>query len=189
MTITETGDKPLTERQRKAIDEVCDVWAKMSPRQQTTAVLIGRAYKDNPSLYGNPYRALQWAAEKYPHWVLGGKLTGAQPKESEMSVENLTIGELQKLLGCLQSTSGPSSAPHPMLGKYVIVRCKDAGVHAGVLLSASDRTAHLSESRRLWYWKPANGAAFLSGVATAGLHKDSKVGAPIEIVQIGRAHV
>lgn len=63
-----------------------------------------------------------------------------------------------------------------MIGKYVIVRCRDAGVHAGVLEAHDGREAVLSESRRLWYWKPAAGSKFLSGVAVNGLHSDSKIG-------------
>ena len=43
-----------------------------------------------------------------------------------------------------------------MIGKYVIVRCKDAGVHAGYLVSHHDRQCVLRKSRRLWYWKPAD---------------------------------
>jgi hypothetical protein len=70
----------------------------------------------------------------------------------------------------------------PWIGRYVVVRCRDAGVHAGVLVSRHERTCELSQARRLWYWKPANSAAFLSGVANEGLHKASKVGAPVEIV-------
>lgn len=62
-----------------------------------------------------------------------------------------------------------------LLGKYVIVRCRDAGVHSGVLESASGRECVLTESRRLWYWKPAKGA-FLSAVAVDGVHKDSRIG-------------
>ena len=63
-----------------------------------------------------------------------------------------------------------------LLNKYVIVRCRDAGVHSGILESADDRSCVLTESRRLWYWKPANSGAFLSGVAIYGLGLDSKVG-------------
>ena len=75
------------------------------------------------------------------------------------------------------------TATDPWIGKYVIVRCRDAGVHAGVLKSREDRSCELTESRRLWYWKPANKAAFLSGVATEGLdHKASKVGVPIDLI-------
>jgi hypothetical protein len=68
------------------------------------------------------------------------------------------------------------------VGKYVIVRCRDAGVHAGVLKSRNDRQCELTDSRRLWWWKVANNGAFLSGVATEGLDKSSKVGAPVDVV-------
>lgn len=71
-----------------------------------------------------------------------------------------------------------------MIGKYVIVRCRDAGVHAGVLLAHSGREATLKDSRRLWYWKPAKGKKFLSGVAVAGLHGDSKIGAPLPLLHL-----
>lgn len=68
------------------------------------------------------------------------------------------------------------------IGKYVIVRCRDAGVHAGILKSRTDRQCELTESRRLWWWKVANKGAFLSGVATLGLDSSSKVGAPVDIL-------
>lgn len=74
-------------------------------------------------------------------------------------------------------------ASDPWIGKYVVVRCRDAGVHAGVLRSRAGRECELGQARRLWYWKPANKGAFLSGVATEGLdHKASKVGAPVDIL-------
>jgi hypothetical protein len=66
-----------------------------------------------------------------------------------------------------------------MVGKYVIVRCRDAGVHAGVLAGNEGREVVLTESRRLWYWKPAGKKKFLSGVAVAGLSEASKVGAAL----------
>ena len=62
-----------------------------------------------------------------------------------------------------------------LIGKYVIVRCRDAGVHCGVLESAEGREAVLTDSRRLWYWKPAKGA-FLSAVAVDGVSGESKIG-------------
>jgi len=66
-----------------------------------------------------------------------------------------------------------------MIGKYVIVRCRDAGVHAGVLEAHKGREAVLIDSRRLWYWRPAARKKFLSGVAVAGLDESSKVGATL----------
>ena len=71
-----------------------------------------------------------------------------------------------------------------LVGKYVIVRCRDAGVHAGELVAHEGREATLKDSRRLWYWKPANGKKFLSGVAVAGLHDDSKIGATLPLLHL-----
>lgn len=55
-------------------------------------------------------------------------------------------------------------------GTYVIVRCRRAGVHAGVLKSidASTKVGVLTDARRLWEWKSQGGVA-LSGVAKHGL--------------------
>ena len=76
----------------------------------------------------------------------------------------------------------PEKSDH-WIGKYVVVRTRDAGVHAGILKSHSDRQCELTEARRLWYWKVADKGAFLSGVATLGIdHKESRVGAPIDIL-------
>ncbi len=108
-------------------------------------------------------------------------------------LDTLTIGqareavqrgkEIEKLLSGPTSTSCETAKPSTstMIGKYVIVRCRDAGVHAGVLESTNGRECVLSESRRLWYWKPANGQSFLSGVAAYGLDSASKIGAPVKI--------
>lgn len=71
-----------------------------------------------------------------------------------------------------------------MIGKYVIVRCRDAGVHTGVLVANEGREAVLTESRRLWYWKPAGTAKFLSGVAIYGLDAASKIGAPLPKIHL-----
>ena len=92
-----------------------------------------------------------------------------------MQIDLSKLPELLAILSPAQSTPD-----HPMVGKYVIVRCKDAGVHAGILEAAHGREATLKESRRLWYWKSKKGS-FLSGVAVDGLDAASKVGAPVHI--------
>ena len=84
----------------------------------------------------------------------------------------LSLKDLQELIG--------NNAPpidNNMVGKYVLVRCRDAGVHCGVLESYSGRECVLTESRLLWYWKPIKGA-FLSSVTEHGLDSSSKVGEP-----------
>lgn len=91
------------------------------------------------------------------------------------------MSEVASIAPGTAACAGPGA--DPWLGRYVVVRCRDAGVHAGVLVSRHDRACELSAARRLWYWKPANKAAFLSGVASEGLdHKASKVGAPVDTV-------
>ena len=59
-----------------------------------------------------------------------------------------------------------------LIGKYVIVRCSRAGVHAGVLEAHEGEVVELTESRRLWRWHAKVGVS-LSGVAVAGLEDDS----------------
>lgn len=60
-----------------------------------------------------------------------------------------------------------SSVPQPE-GKYVIVRCKNAGVHSGHLKSRKDGILTLENSRRLWRWWSK---FTLSGLATDGVLK------------------
>ena len=99
-----------------------------------------------------------------------------------MNINELTIGQAKELAGMFGGTS--ASYDNGMIGKYVIVRCRDAGVHAGVLVSHNGRECVLSNSRRLWYWMPADGSAFLSGVAVYGLHSDSTVGVPVSRIHL-----
>ena len=98
-----------------------------------------------------------------------------------MNIDELTVGqckEIARLIG----HQAPQEQPSPMIGRYVVVRCKNAGVHAGVLESQHGQGCVLNESRRLWYWKTKEGTGdFLSGIAENGLDSDSKVGAPVRI--------
>jgi hypothetical protein len=48
---------------------------------------------------------------------------------------------------------------------YVIVRCTGAGVHSGELVSKTDHTVVLANSRRLWRWY---GCETLSELALRG---------------------
>ncbi len=103
----------------------------------------------------------------------------------KIDINSLTIGQAREIANMINGQDAVSqSLNNGMVGKYVIVRCHDAGVHAGVLESHNGRECVLTESRRLWYWKPANNSSFLSGVAECGLHSDSKVGRPQRRIHI-----
>jgi hypothetical protein len=61
-----------------------------------------------------------------------------------------------------------------VLGDYVIVRCRNAGVHAGYLDYRKDGVVRLKNSRRLWRWWSK---FTLSGLAMCGVlaGKESEV--------------
>ena len=91
--------------------------------------------------------------------------------------------EIEMVLTQPHAAVPPPSVAVDMVGKYVIVRCQAAGVHAGVLVTTAGRSCLLSEARRLWRWRVPKGAPdFLSGVATHGLADEHcKIGAPVRI--------
>lgn len=100
-----------------------------------------------------------------------------------MNINDLTIGQAKELANMFSGSNGSNSIDNKMIGKYVIVRCRDAGVHTGILESHNGRECVLTESRRLWYWKAAKGA-FLSSVATDGLSDESKLGTELSRIHL-----
>ena len=96
-------------------------------------------------------------------------------------LKKLIEDEIKKMLNGESQIEQKSSFDNGMIGKYVIVRCRDAGVHAGILKAYDGRQCLLHESRRLWYWKVKGSGDFLSAIALSGVHKDSKLGAPVNI--------
>lgn len=66
---------------------------------------------------------------------------------------------------------------------FVIVRCRNAGVHAGQLISRKGTEVALSNSIRLWHWK---GAASLSELAVYGTAAPSecRFGVPVKRTEV-----
>ena len=90
-----------------------------------------------------------------------------------MNIDDMTYGELKKIAAMFSAVQ-PESKPHTFVGKYVIARCYEAGVHAGEVVSVDGESVILKNSRRLWNWKAKDGVA-LSGVAQNGIKPDSKI--------------
>jgi hypothetical protein len=63
-----------------------------------------------------------------------------------------------------------------MIGRYCVIRCKDAGVHCGVVRAISGRSVLAEETRRIHYW---TGAFTLSKVAQIGAGPDSRISTEI----------
>lgn len=62
-------------------------------------------------------------------------------------------------------------------GTFVIVRCRDAGVHCGEYRSHKGREVRLRNARRIWRWY---GAMTLSDIACTGLDSaNSKISKPV----------
>ena len=61
------------------------------------------------------------------------------------------------------------------IGSYVIVRCRDAGVHCGELVSYQGRECILKNARRLNRWYAAKKSFTLSGIANNGVTGDSEL--------------
>lgn len=101
-----------------------------------------------------------------------------------MNIDELTIGDAKKLAAMFGATTEAAPLNNNMIGKYVIVRCRDAGVHAGVLEASNGRECVLTESRRLWYWKVKGSGDFLNAIALAGVHQDSKLSAPVDRIHL-----
>ena len=105
-----------------------------------------------------------------------------------MNIDELTLGDIKKLKSLFseETVAKISSSGHDnkLIGRYVLVRCHDAGIHAGYLESSQGRSCILKEARRIWYWKPAENQSFLSGVATHGLDISSKVGNKIVVQEL-----
>lgn len=55
-----------------------------------------------------------------------------------------------------------------MIGKKVVIRSNDSGVHFGTLLERSGTEVVLKDSRRIWYW---DGAASISELSQLGTSK------------------
>jgi len=90
---------------------------------------------------------------------------------NKMNTDNLTIGqarEIAAMFGASHNQAVGRQAEHPFAGRFVICRCAQAGVHAGILVSQYGQEALLKNSRRLWSWTVNEGVA-LSGLAVHGL--------------------
>jgi len=70
-----------------------------------------------------------------------------------------------------------------MIGKHVMVRTENAGVHFGVLTHHHLQEVTLKNARRVWYW---SGAASLSQLSVDGTSNpdDCKFPCPVEEIML-----
>ena len=68
-----------------------------------------------------------------------------------------------------------------MIGRYCMVRTKNAGVFAGTVAALNGQTATLTDARRIWYW---DGAATLSQLSTEGTKKPKNCKFSIAVAEV-----
>ena len=72
--------------------------------------------------------------------------------------------------------SGDETISSRMIGKSVIVRSRNEGINAGVVVLADETGVELRDSRRIWYHRPKDKSlSWYEGVAVSGLDDTSKV--------------
>ncbi len=81
-----------------------------------------------------------------------------------------------------QSTISDNAPSKDLDGKkYVVIRSRDSGCHAGYLESEDGTTITLINARRLWYWSGANS---LSQLAMDGVGNPSECKFPCAVDSI-----
>ena len=66
-----------------------------------------------------------------------------------------------------------------MIGSFVIVRSRSAGVNTGYLMELSGTTCLLRESRKIWQWE---GAFTLHEMSNHGCGQDSRISEASELL-------
>jgi len=64
-----------------------------------------------------------------------------------------------------------------MIGKKVLVRCRDAGVHVGTLEEIHGRSVRLTNANRIWRWSGANTC---SEIANNGIDETSRIAETVD---------
>ena len=72
--------------------------------------------------------------------------------------------------------TGEETIASRMIGKKVIVRSRNEGINAGIVVVADNTGVELKDCRRMWYHRPKDkSVSWYEGVATTGLDSSSKV--------------
>ena len=103
-----------------------------------------------------------------------------------MNDETITINGIEYIIkDCVAINpvefTGEESVATRMIGKKVIVRSRNEGINAGIVVIADETGVELKECRRIWYHKPKDKAlSWYEGVAETGLSDDSKVSGTVK---------
>lgn len=94
-----------------------------------------------------------------------------------MDLNDLTISQVKELASMFGGNAAPTrTVAQTMVGKYAIIRSRNEGINAGLILAADHTGVVLGQARRLWHHKPkVTSESWYEGVANHGLYSDSQV--------------
>ena len=95
-----------------------------------------------------------------------------------MNLDQLTFGQLKEIAAMFSGNTSaqPNSILSESIGQYCIVRTRNEGINFGKVVMADNTGVVIDEARRIYYHKPKdNKVSWYEGVATTGLHSDSKI--------------
>ena len=94
-----------------------------------------------------------------------------------MNLDELTLGQAKQLAAMFgQNSQAQSTILNDAIGKYCIVRTRNEGINCGKVIQADYTGVVIEDARRIYYHKPKDrSVSWYEGVATTGLHDDSKI--------------
>jgi len=108
-----------------------------------------------------------------------------------MNIGDMTIDEAREVARMFDNINASPTAINldPTIGQYCIVRCRNAGVHAGIVVSVDGNNVVLRDSRRLWQWKTVAGIS-LSSLANQGVDPgSSRIAEPLKTLVLSTSDV
>ena len=102
-------------------------------------------------------------------------------KPETMMIDDLKYVRSDLVKNEVVNFTGEESVATRMIGKNVIVRSRNEGINAGIVVMADETGVELANCRRIWYHKPKDkNLSWYEGVAQSGLSLDSKVSGTVD---------
>ena len=77
--------------------------------------------------------------------------------------------------------TGEETLASRMIGKKVLVRSRNEGINAGIVVLADESGVELRDCRRIWYHRPKDTSlSWYEGVAMSGISDTSKVSGTVD---------
>lgn len=100
-----------------------------------------------------------------------------------MNIDEITLGQIKQLQSLFNTSQNTQTNDKdvPFIGKYCIIRTRNAGVIFGKVLDAGTGFVHMTESRRLWrHVSEDRSLSWYEGVAISGLGDESRISGEVE---------